>query len=298
MDMHSPLQPRGESKHQLRLAFFITVGIMWLEFVSGWITGSLSLIADAGHMLTDAAALAFSFFAAWIAEKPATPEKTYGYYRTEILAALANGIILWLIVIWIFVRALTRFQHPLEVQTGPMIMVALVGLIANLVIGMMLMNQKSGNLNIEGAWLNVMSDAMGSIGVIIAGLLIRYLGWVRADAVASMVIGILIAVNSWNLIKRSVNILLEGTPSHLNMNEVIRAIKAVPGVCDVHDVHLWTITVGLDAMSGHVIVENLDKNTAVLEALRELLVNRFGIQHTTFQLERMQHACSSESPSS
>ena len=280
---------RGE--RELRIALILTLGMMGVEFVVGWLSRSLSLLADAGHMLTDALALSLSLFAAWVSARPATPEKTYGYYRTEILAALANGIALWLIVIWIYVQAIFRLQHPLSIQAVPMISVALLGLIVNLVSGRMLMGGRAHSLNLEGAWLNVMSDALGSLGVVIAGVLIQWFGWTVADSIASMVIGVLIAANSWNLIKRSVNILLEGTPIHLQTAEVVSAMRAISGVRDIHDVHLWTITTGMDAMSGHVIVENIEQGHEVLAGLNRLLSQRFGISHTTLQLESPRHAC-------
>ena len=285
MSVHSHQRPSTGGRRELRAAFFLTVAMMLIEFIAGWRSGSLALLADAGHMLADAAALALSLFAAWFATRPATPEKTYGYYRTEILAALANGLALLLIVIWIFVRALHRLQHPLPIPGGLMITVAVIGLAVNLFCGWLLQAQRSTNLNVQGAWLNVMSDALGSVGVIIAGLMIRRSGWTSADPLASMLIGVLITVNAWNLVTQSVNILLEGTPGHLRIPEVVNAMRAIPGICEVHDVHLWTITTGLDAMSGHVIVDDASRSTEILARLNALLSERFGITHTTFQLE-------------
>jgi len=284
---HERAHPGGE--RELRVALLLTAAMMVIEAVVGWMSGSLALLADAGHMLTDTSALALSLFAAWFSTRPATPEKSYGYYRTEILAALANGVALWLIVIWIYVRALSRFAHPITLQTGPLLAVAVLGLSVNLFVGVMLMGKRSASLNVQSAWLNVMSDALGSIGVIIAALAIRWFGWTIADPIASMVIGVLIAANSWNLVKQSLNVLLEGTPSHVDMREVTQAMRTVPGVCEVHDVHLWTITTGMDAMSGHVIVEDVGRSADILERLNALLTQRFGITHTTFQLEPRSH---------
>ena len=284
-------RPAPGGQPELQFALLLTVIMMVVEFAAGWASRSLALLADAGHMLTDASALGLSLFAAWFATKPATPEKSYGYYRTEILAALANGVVLWLIVVWIEARALQRLQHPLAVQSGMMIVIAGLGLFSNLLSGWVLRRKRSTSLNIQGAWLNVMSDALGSVGVIIAGVLIRAYGWTAADAVASMVIGVLIAVNSWNLVKQAVNILLEGAPRHLQIPDVERAMRQLPGVHDVHDVHLWTITTGMDAMSGHVVVEDAGRSGELLQALNALLSQRFGIAHTTFQLEPPAHAC-------
>ncbi len=293
MSVHGHQRSDSGGRPQLQAALAVTLGIMFVEGVAGWWTGSLALLADAGHMLTDAGALTLSLFAACLAARPATPEKTYGYYRTEILAALANGVTLWLIVIWIDVSAVYRLRHPVSVQTGPMIAVAVLGLLANLLSGFLLREQRVGNLNVQGAWLNVMSDALGSLGVLIAGTVIHVFGWTAADPIASIVISLLIAVNSWNLIKQSVNILLEGTPRHLRIAEVVQAMQGVPGVCDVHDLHLWTITTGMDAMSGHVIIAEVAMSERILEQLNQVLSERFGIAHTTFQLEPRQRA---ESP--
>ena len=290
--MHTDHQrPAAGGQPELRFALLLTVIMMVIEFVAGWMSRSLALLADAGHMLTDASALALSLFAAWFATKPATSEKSYGYYRTEILAALANGVVLWLIVAWIEARAVQRLQHPLAVQSGMMIVIAVLGLLANLLSGWVLRRKREHSLNIQGAWLNVMSDALGSVGVILAGILIAAYGWTAADALASMVIGLLIAVNSWNLIKQAVNILLEGAPGHVRIPDVERAMRALSGVQEVHDVHLWTITTGMDAMSGHVVVDNVTQSAALLAELGALLSQRFGIAHTTFQLEPAAHAC-------
>lgn len=288
MSVYTHQRPTSGGQAELRLALLLTLAMMIIECVAGWLSGSLALLADAGHMLADASALGLSLFAAWIAARPATPEKTYGYYRTEILAALANGIALWLIIIFIYVRAAYRLYHPLSVPSGPMIAVAVIGLLVNLLSARMLTRGRHASLNVQGAWLNVMSDALGSIGVIVAGVLIRAFGWAWADPIASMAIGVLIALISWNLITQSVNILLEGAPRHLQVAEVLQAMRAIPGVREVHDVHLWTITTGMEAMSGHVIVEDIGKSAEMLAALNVALSRRFGITHTTFQLEPCQ----------
>ena len=273
------------------LALLITVSFMVVELVAGLISGSIALLADAGHMLTDVSALSLALFAAWIATKPATPEKTYGYYRTEILAALVNGVALWLLVAWISVRAIDRLQHPPTIQTGPMLVAAVLGLLANLTSSFILSHARARNLNIRGARLHVLGDALGSCGVITAGVLVRVKGWTIADPLASLFIGLLIAISSWVLVKQAVNVLLEATPAHLNMAHVIQAMREVDGVQEVHDLHLWTITTGLEAMSGHIIVERLAEGPAILGALNRLLSERFGITHTTFQLEPRLHAC-------
>jgi len=289
VDAHQ--RPATEGRRELKLALLLTVAMMLVELLAGWATGSLALLADAGHMLTDASALALSLFAAWFASRPANLQKTYGYYRTEILAALANGVGLWLIVVWIFARALQRLRDPVAVPSGPIILVACIGLSINLLSGWILRKARARSLNIQGAWLNVMSDALGSLGVIIAGGLMRWRGWLAADPLASMAIGLLIAFNSWTLIKQAVNILLEATPRHVRIPDVVRAMRAIPGVQEVHDVHLWTITTGMEAMSGHVIVEDVQRSAVILAGLNALVADRFGIRHTTFQLEPRLYRC-------
>lgn len=285
MSIH-PHRPEGPSgTRELLLALLITISFLVVEVIAALISGSLALLADAGHMLTDVSALSLSLFAAWIATKPATPEKSYGYYRTEILAALVNGVTLCLIVVWIYARALQRLHHPPEVLTGPMLVAAVLGLAANLASAQILTRAGTRNLNIRGARIHVIGDALGSCGVIAAGLLIYFKGWRQADPLASLLIGFLIAVSSWILVKQSVNVLLESTPDHLNMTRILEAIKDVEGVRDVHDFHLWTITTGLEAMSGHILVEDLGRGTQIVEALNRLVSERFGITHTTFQLE-------------
>lgn len=278
-------------QRELTAALLLTAAMMCIEFIAGWLSGSLSLMADAGHMLADASALGLSLFAAWFSARPATARKTYGYYRLEILAALANGVALWLIVIWIYVRALQRLVSPADIQTGLMLWVALLGLLANLLSGRILAGASAQSLNVQGARLNVLGDAWGSLGVVVAGCLIRWRGWTVADPIASMVIGVLIAINSWGLVKQSVDILLEGTPRHLRIPDVMEAMRAVPGVRDVHDIHLWTITTGMDAMSGHVVVADVSKSSELLNQLNHVLSQQFGITHTTVQIEPDEHPC-------
>ena len=288
-DHHRRASTGGE--RELRIALGLTLATMVIEMLVGWWFGSLALIADAGHMFADSSALALSLFAAWFSMRPATTEKTFGYYRTEILAALANGAALWLMVIWIYARAIARLRAPAPVNGGPIMAVAAFGLAINLLSGWLLRRGRSASLNVEGAWLNVMSDALGSVGVIIAGALIWWRGWIAADPIASMVIGVLIALNSWTLISRSINILLEGTPSHVRIPDLVAAMRGIPGVREVHDVHLWTITTGMDAMSGHIIVDDIGRSEAVLAGLQQLLADRFSIAHTTLQLEPLAHVC-------
>ena len=291
MSVYSHARPGASGLRELTIALSLTVVMMVIELIAGLASGSLSLLADAGHMLADALALALSLGAAWLAARPASPEKTFGYYRTEILAALANGIGLWLIVFTIYAHALSRLRHPAQVDSGVMIVIAAVGLVFNLGCGRLLAKHRGTSLNIEGAWLNVMSDALGSLGVVVAGVLVRWRGWTLADPVASMLIGLLIGFSSWNLVRQSVNVLLEAAPQRVKIPDLTRTMETVPGVFQVHEVHLWTITTGMEAMSGHVIVNDVGKSTEVLAALNRVLSERFGITHTTLQLESKRPAC-------
>ena len=275
------------AKNRKRLAIVLVLVAVYMvaEIVGGLLTNSLALIADAGHMLSDAAALALSLFAIWIAQKPATPTHTYGYYRTEILAALVNGATLVAISFYVFYEAYERLGAPPEVQGGLMMGIALGGLAINL-IGLWILNAgRDESLNVRGAWLHVLTDALGSVGAIVAGALIWTLGWNWADPAASVLIGILVLYSSWALLKETVAVLMEGAPGNVNVDEVRESIRAVPGVQEVHDLHVWTITSGMVAMSGHVVVDDGHYGQAILQEIRKPLHDRFGIDHCTIQLE-------------
>lgn len=285
MSLPSHHREGDAGQRMLTGALLLTVTVMIVEVVAGAISGSLALMADAGHMFTDSLALALSLFAAWVASRPATMAKTYGYHRTEILAALVNGMMLWLLVIWVAARAIHRLQEPSTVHSGPMLIAAMLGLAANLLSASLLARGASANLNLRAALLHVLSDALGSCGVIVAALLIRWRGWVWADPAVSLLIAFLIGLNSFMLVQQSVHVLLEGTPAHLELEHLTQAVRAVPGVLEVHDLHAWSLTTGLDAMSGHVTVARLEDGPAVLERINQVLAERFGIRHTTFQIE-------------
>ena len=288
MSIHPHRREGPSGQRELAIALAITASMMCVELIAGLYSGSLALLADAGHMLTDASALTMSLFAAWIAARPPTTEKTYGYYRTEILAALVNGVAMWLIVVWIYARAMQRLRHPSEVQTGLMLLAAVFGLVANLVSSQILMRASAQSLNVRGAQLHVLGDALGSCGVIVAGILIRLKGWRLADPLASLFIGLLIAGSSWILIRQAVTVLLQATPRHVDITRLTDELRAVEGVREVHDLHAWTITTGLEAMSGHLIVDRLERGPEILQAVNALLRDRFQITHTTFQLEPTQ----------
>lgn len=280
-------QVSGAAKHRRRLKIVLgmTGTYMVVEIVGGVVTGSLALIADAGHMATDVFGLGMALFAIWIGAKAASPERTYGYYRTEILAALANAVVLFGISAYILYEAWRRFQDPPGVDSLPMLGVATVGLAIN-VIGAWLLRDAAGeSLNVQGAFLEVVSDLLGSIGVIAASLIIYFTGWVYADPLFSVGIGLFIIPRTWKLLNEAIGILLEGTPSHVNLAELRTAMEAVPGVDAVHDLHVWTITSGFVAMSAHVRVDGEPSRAEILTALAGALKERFKIEHTTIQLE-------------
>jgi cobalt-zinc-cadmium efflux system protein len=274
-----------DSRRKLRLVLALTAVYLVAEAVGGWWTGSLALLADAGHMLTDVAALGLALLAAWFGARPATSSKTFGYYRLEIVAALVNGVTLVLISLLIIYEAYQRWSTPPVVRSNVMIVVASGGLIINLICAWILHDRQEIDLNVRGAWMHVMSDALGSIAAIVAGVLMSLYGWYAADAVFSMLIALLIVWSSWTLIRESTNVLLEGTPSHINLASVESAIRETQGVDDVHDLHVWTITSGRDALSAHVIHSQKISQPELLMALRVKLQERFGVDHLTIQME-------------
>jgi cobalt-zinc-cadmium efflux system protein len=279
-------QPHS-SRHKGRLwaVFALTSCFLVIEVVVALSTGSLSLLADAAHMLVDTGGLLMSLFAVWFAERPATPAKTYGYYRVEILAALINGVVLCLLAAGILIKAWERLWHPPPVPGAPMLVVALLGLAVNLT-GMALLRSGAGeSLNVRGAYLEVMGDAASSAAVIVAGAVILWSGWTVADPLASGAIALLILPRTWALLRQAVNVLLEGAPPHLDVPEIEAALCAVAGVRRVHDLHVWTLTSGREAMSAHVVVGPDTPADRMLDRLHVLLHARFGIDHTTIQIE-------------
>jgi len=275
----------AESSRRLSIVLALTVVYMLAEVAGGWLTGSLALLADAGHMFTDAAALILALTAVWFASRPATPKKTFGYYRLEIIAALVNGVALVLIALLIFYGAYQRWLEPPVVKSGPMILVASGGLLVNLFCAWILHSKDEIDLNMRGAWLHVMGDALGSIAAILAGACMMFFGWYAADPFFSVVISLLIIVGSVRLIRESTNVLLEGTPAHINLAAVEDAILATSGVNNVHDLHVWTITSGREALSAHVIHAHSISQPDLLKELRTKLHDRFGVDHLTIQME-------------
>jgi len=236
-------------------------------------------------MLTDAGALALALFATWIAARPPTPAKTYGYYRAEILAALVNALLLLVVSGAIFAEAWRRWNAPSAVLAGPMAIVAAAGLCVNLVCAWLLHRGAASSLNVRAAYLEVLSDALSSLATLVAAGVMLATGWTGADPIASALIAVLIVPRTWSLLRQAVNVLLEGTPPHLELGEIEAAMCAVPGVRRVHDLHVWTLTSGREAMSAHVVVDDVRQSERLLDALHALLHARFGIDHTTVQLE-------------
>ena len=274
-------------RRALTVVFVLTAGFMVVEVVGGLLTGSLALLADAGHMLSDAASLALALFAVWRARKPATPERSFGYKRAEILAALFNGVTLVAISLWIFYEAYSRLSEPPEILGGPMLAVAVLGLIVN-VAGATILSRSAGeSLNVEGALRHVLADVAGSVGAIAASVVIITTGWVYADPLISALIGLLVLLSSWKLLRDSVNVLLEKAPRGLDVREIGTSMVRTRGVEEVHDLHVWTITSGFPALAAHVLVGRNEDCHARRRDLEKLLASDFGIEHTTLQVDHV-----------
>ena len=270
---------------RLKWTLALVLAYMAAEVVGGLLADSLALLADAGHMLSDAGSLALALFAMWIATRPPTSEKTFGYYRTEILAALANGVTLVLISLYIFYEAYERFQDPPEVTGSLMMGVAVGGLLINLIGLVLLHSGRRESLNVQGAWLHVLADAAGSVGAIVAGLLIWWRGWNLADPIVSVLIGVLVLVSSWTLLKGSVAVLMQSAPRHIDVDRLRDALVAVEGVETVHHLHVWTITSGMESLAAHVVVDGRRPGREVLAEVRKIIHDRFDIDHCTIQVE-------------
>jgi len=281
----APLRP--ESRRRMRVALAITAAIMVVEALGGWLAGSLALLADAGHMLADVGALALSLVVASLAQRPATAGRTFGLLRLEILAALVNGAALIAISVGVAVEAYHRLRNPPQIQAGLLLGVAAAGLVANVIGAAVLHHGHEHSLNQRGAYLHILSDALGSAGALAAGAIILGTGWLPADPLISVFISLLILAGAWRLVKESTDILLEATPAGIALDEVHDRIASVPGVTSVHDLHVWTVTSGVIAMSGHLVVGNPGDNQRVLEAVQERLGD-MGIGHVTVQMERDQ----------
>jgi cobalt-zinc-cadmium efflux system protein len=280
-------RPARAERRPLAIAMAITTTFFVVELIGAYISNSLALLADAAHMLTDVAALGLALFALWLASRATSPERTFGYLRVEILAALVNAVSLIVLAIYIFWEAWQRFEEPPEVKSGPLLVVAVAGMLANIASAWVL-SRGGGhrdNLNTRGAFLHVVGDLLGSVATIAAALIITFTGWYAADPILSVLIGGLVVWGAWTLLKESVDVLLEAAPRGVVIADVRRAMDAVPGVEGVHDLHVWTVTSGLTALSAHVETDNLAGWQSCMTALATMLREQFGIAHATLQPE-------------
>jgi cobalt-zinc-cadmium efflux system protein len=291
---HAPGAPLGHrrahhheaGRRRLVVVLILTAVFMLVELVGGWIANSLALMADAGHMLSDVAALGLSVFALVVARRPPTPQRSYGWLRTEILAALANGVTLVVISVVIFWQAYERIRTPQGVEGGLMLGVAGAGLAVNLGAALLLHRTSTHSLNLRGAYLHVLGDLLGSVAAVAAAVIVLTTGWTIADPLMSCVVAALILVGSWRLVLESVGILLEGTPPGIDLADVQKAISRVRGVEAVSDLHVWTLTSGVLAMSGHARIADLNEYQRILADIHRCMHDTFGISHVTVQLEQ------------
>jgi cobalt-zinc-cadmium efflux system protein len=277
-------ESRPESKGKMLIVLGVTCVFMIVEVVAAYFTHSLALLADAGHMLTDVGALLLGLVAIWFTSKPANAEKTYGYYRSEILAGFINAIALVGISIYILTEAYQRLQSPPEVSSVPVFCVALVGALVNF-LSLKLLHSHQDSINARAAYLEILSDFFVSIGVMVSSAVVYFTHWYAADPIISALIGVIILPRTWLLLTECTNILMEGTPAHVNVPLLRESILKVPGVLELHDIHVWTITSGLDAMSGHVLIDSQVASDSILDAVTKAC-NEFGLHHTTIQIEQ------------
>ena len=282
---HNHALPTSGKERSLWIALALTTTFMIAEVIGGLVTGSLALISDAAHMFTDTAALAIALAAIRVAKRPADALRTYGYHRFEILAAAFNALLLFGVAIYILVEAYGRFRNPPEIQTGAMVAIAAIGLVVNLISMRLLSSGKDASLNVKGAYLEVWSDMLGSIGVIGGAILIRYTGWAWVDPLIAVGIGLWVLPRTWILLKESLNILLEGVPQGVKVPDVMQAMVSVTGVQSVHDLHVWALTSGKSSLTAHVVYGPGVPPESLLRPLQEVLAERFQVFHTTLQME-------------
>ncbi len=284
---HSHANAREQSKSQLLTALCLLATFMVIEAITGFTFGSLALLADAGHMLGDVAGISLALLAIWFSSKPATPGKTYGYYRSEILAGFCNSLALVGISLFIMYEAYQRFSHPPVIEATPTLIVAVLGLIVNIVSLKILSSSAKDSINAKAAYLEILSDSLASVGVIASSLLIIFFHLYFVDALVSGLIALAILPRTWSLLQECMNILMEGTPGHIDLDQLRTAMVGVVGVVDVHDIHVWTITSGLDAMSAHVTIDDAAPSTEVLDNLTKVVNDDFEIHHSTIQVEQV-----------
>jgi cobalt-zinc-cadmium efflux system protein len=282
-----PREAQQGGRRDLLIALSITMLMMVAEVIGGLLSNSLALLSDAGHMLTDNLALLLSFFAMKFATMPATERKTWGFYRLEILAALLNGVVLVLLSLYIIYEAYQRLLHPQPVEGTLMLVVATLGLVVNIIGAIFLFRHSHDSLNIRGAYLHIVGDALSSVGVVIGGVVIIYTGWYLIDPLLSMLIALVIIYSAWALVRESVNILLEAVPGHIDIDTVASEMAKITGVREAYHIHVWTITSGVYAMSAHVLIDDqlVSGSRDIIDELKDLLSRRFNVLHSTIQLE-------------
>ncbi|MFS0754297.1 cation diffusion facilitator family transporter [Noviherbaspirillum sp. 1P10PC] len=283
---HSHGVSAGQNERPLWIALFMTTAFLIAELVGGILTNSLALISDAAHMFTDTAALAISLTAIRIGRRDADSQRTFGYYRFEILAAAFNAVLLFLVALYILFEAYQRLKNPPEIQSGVMLIIAALGLVINLISMRLLSAGKDSSLNVKGAYLEVWSDMLGSVGVILGALIIRYTGWAWVDSAVAVGIGLWVLPRTWTLLKASMHVLLEGVPEDVDVAEVRAAILTLPGVASIHDLHVWSITSGKSSLTVHVVLSDAAHDwPTLLASIRKMLADEFKMHHTTVQLE-------------
>lgn len=282
---HTHALPSSRNERSLHIALALTGSFLVVEVAGGIITGSLALLSDAAHMFTDVAALAIALAAIRVAKRPADARRTFGYHRFEILAAAFNALLLFAVAIYILFEAWQRYRNPAEIASGGMLIVAVVGLVVNAISLRLLGAGNDSSLNVKGAYLEVWSDLLGSIGVIVAALVVRFTGWAWVDSLVAVGIGLWVLPRTWVLLRESVNILLEGVPDGIAIGEVAGAMREVAGVTDVHDLHVWALSSGKTSLTAHVVVAPDTSHEALDAKLREVLATRFFVRHTTLQIE-------------
>lgn len=283
---HSHDHRHSKNKKALLIAFLLTTSFMIAEVIGGFVTNSLALLSDAGHMLSDAVSLALSLLAFKLGEKTATTVKTYGYKRVEMLAALCNGVVLIVISVYIFIEAIRRFKEPVEIASNGMLIIAVLGLLINILSAWILMRggDVKGNLNLRSAFLHVLGDLLGSVGAIIAALLIKFFGWTAADAIASILVSILVIISGWRVTRDTVHILMEGAPQHINVEEVKSTLLNITVVKEVHDLHIWSVTSDFQVLTCHLIIKD-NETQSVLKEATDVLKEKFHVEHVTIQVE-------------
>lgn len=279
---HHAHSMRDRAPHVIRTAIFITLFFMVVELIGGWLSNSLALVSDAAHMLTDVGAMLLSLFALWVARRPSTPTMSFGYHRAEILGALISGLLIWMISGVLIYEAILRIKSPPEVQGPIVFVVATIGLIANLASMWILSSAQSDNLNVRAAYLHMLSDSLGSVGAIIAGVILWFTDWRPIDPLITIVFAILMLLSSWSLVKEAVGVLMESTPTHIDPAKIKEDLQGIAGVLEAHDLHIWTVSSGRLALSVHLVSDQLEN---VLQTANKILKEKYKIIHTTIQVE-------------